>query len=236
MSNKTIQEILPLIQLPSRYLGNEINSIKKKWNSVEIRFALAFPDLYEIASSHFGIQILYNILNKKNNILAERVFAPAMDMELHLRENDIPLFSLESKKPIKEFDIIGFSLLYELNYTNMINMLDLSKIPLFSKKRTETDPIVIAGGPCTCNPEPIADFFDAIVVGDGEYVLLEMLNIWKKNKFNNKSGRQDLLEAWSRLKGVYIPSFLMLNILIMNKYLFQKQHGILVLIELLFLI
>ena len=207
MSEFSIQDILPLVQKPSRYLGFETNRIKKRWEDVELHIALAFPDLYEIATSHFGIQILYSILNTEKDILAERVFAPAMDMEELLREKKLPLCSLESTIPLNQFDIIGFSLLYELNYTNMVNMLDLSGIPFFTQQRDYTDPFVIAGGPCMCNPEPVADFFDAIVVGDGEAVILQMANIWKVWRKTNDRQRNSLLKLWSQIKGVYIPSF-----------------------------
>lgn len=207
MSEVTIQDILPLVQKPSRYLGVEVNRVKKEWQEVELHLALAFPDLYEIATSHFGIQILYSMLNAESDVLAERVFAPAIDMEALLREKKMPLCSLESTTPLKEFDIIGFSLLYELNYTNMVNMLDLGKIPFFSRARSHTDPLIIAGGPCMCNPEPVADFFDAIVVGDGEAVILPMIRAWKAWRRTCDGDKQRLLETWSRIKGVYIPSF-----------------------------
>ena len=206
MSEITIQDILPLVQKPSRYLGFETNRVKKPWQDVALHVALAFPDLYEIATSHFGIQILYSILNNENDILAERVFAPATDMEALLREKKVSLFSLESKTPLKKFDIIGFSLLYELNYTNMLNMLDLSGIPFFTHARGNTDPFIIAGGPCMCNPEPVADFFDAIVVGDGEAVILQMANDWKQWRKSTRN-RHSLLKSWSQIQGVYIPSF-----------------------------
>ncbi|BBO90478.1 TIGR03960 family B12-binding radical SAM protein [Desulfosarcina ovata] len=207
MSEKTIQDILPLVQMPSRYLGNEFNRIKKSWNDTKLHIALAFPDLYEIASSHFGIQILYAILNKNREIMAERVFAPALDMEKQLRDNNIPLCSLESQIPIGEFDIIGFSLLYELNYTNMLNMLDLGGITFLAEKRRKEEPLIIGGGPCTCNPEPIADFFDAIVIGDGEEVIVKMTDAWQNWKASIDRDRSSLLESWSKIKGVYIPSF-----------------------------
>ena len=207
MSETSIQDILPLVQMPSRYLGSEINCIKKAWNKTQVHVVLAFPDLYEIATSHFGIQILYGILNSREEILAERVFAPAVDMEEQLRKNRLPLSSLESKIPLKNFDIIGFSLLYELNYTNMVNMLDLGGVSLFAEQRREKDPFVIGGGPCTCNPEPVADFFDAIVVGDGEGVILQMTDAWKDWRQSGRDNRVALLDRWSLIKGVYIPSF-----------------------------
>jgi len=207
MGATSIQDILPLIQMPSRYLGCEINRIKKNWAACQLHVALAFPDLYEIATSHFGIQILYAMLNGREDILAERVFAPAVDMEAQLRKNGLPLCSLESEIPLKKFDIIGFSLLYELNYTNMVNMLDLAGIPFFSSRRKQNDPFVIAGGPCTCNPEPVADFFDAIVVGDGEAVILQMTDEWKAWRQSDNCKREALLQRWSKIKGVYVPFF-----------------------------
>ena len=207
MSETSIQDILPLVQTPSRYLGSEFNRIQKIWEKTQLHVALAFPDLYEIATSHFGIQILYGMLNAQEDILAERVFAPGVDMEAQLRKNKKPLFSLESEIALKKFDIIGFSLLYELNYTNMVNMLDLAGISFFTHQRNVNDPFIIAGGPCTCNPEPVADFFDAIVVGDGESVILHMTEAWKTWRQSGSLNREDLLQRWSRIKGVYIPSF-----------------------------
>ena len=207
MSIKIIQDILPLVEHPSRYLGSEINTIKKDHSKVNLCVALAFPDLYEIGTSHFGLQILYHILNHHHEIAAERVFAPGADMESHLRSSGIPMMSLESHKPINRFDIIGFSLLYELNYTNILTMLDLAHIPFLTRQRDDSHPFVIAGGPCTCNPEPVADFFDAIVVGDGENVILAMSNAWLAWKARGKSDKKTLLRNWSQIEGVYIPSF-----------------------------
>ncbi len=206
MSESTIQDLLPLLQMPSRYLGCEINRVKKAWHSVPLHIALAFPDLYEIATSHFGIQILYDLLNDQPDILAERVFAPAVDLEEKLRRQQIPLASLESAIPLNQFDIVGFSLLYELNYTNMVNMLDLADIPFLASARQGDEPFLIAGGPCACNPEPVADFFDAIVVGDGEVAMLQMAEAWRAWR-RESDPRAALLERWSRIKGVYIPSF-----------------------------
>jgi radical SAM family uncharacterized protein/radical SAM-linked protein len=207
MSNTSIQELLSIVQLPSRYLGNEIYRVKKNWDKTELHFALAFPDLYEIATSHFGIQILYGMLNGQEDILAERVFAPAQDMENHLRKGGFKLCSLESQIPLHRFDIIGFSLLYELNYTNMLNMIDLAGLSFYSNQRKETDPILIAGGPCMCNPEPVADFFDAILVGDGEPAILKMTDEWKVWRKSKERTKKNLLVRWSKIKGVYIPSF-----------------------------
>jgi len=207
MNIKSIQDILPLVERPSRYLGTEINCIKKDESKVKLSIALVFPDLYEIGTSHLGLTILYHILNSHEEIAAERVFVPGTDMEAYLRSSNTPLMSLESKKPLKEFDIIGFSLLYELNYTNVLNILDLVKIPFFSSQRDSSHPLIIAGGPCACNPEPVADFFDAIVIGDGENVIMEMSRSWLKWKENYRGEKQVLYKIWSDIQGVYIPAF-----------------------------
>ena len=207
MSIDTIDDILPFVEMPSRYLGSEINIVRKDLDRVKLRFALAFPDLYEIGTSHFGMQILYHILNAEPDIAAERVFTPGVDMETILRNTGRPLFSLESRESIKRFDIIGFSLLYELNYTNVLTILDLAQIPFLASERSLTYPLIIAGGPCTCNPEPIAEFFDAIVVGDGENVVLEMAGAWLRWKKDARADKEALLKRWSQIEGVYIPSF-----------------------------
>jgi radical SAM family uncharacterized protein/radical SAM-linked protein len=207
MSQYSVQEILSSVEQPSRYLGTEVNTIKKDPRQVKLRLALAFPDLYEIGTSHFGLSILYHILNQREEIAAERIFAPGLDMEAALRSNKLPLLSLESQTPLLEFDIIGFSLLYELNYTNILSILDLSNIPFYASKRDHSYPMIIAGGPCTCNPEPVADFFDAMVIGDGEDVILEMSDIWLKWRKNVGRDKESLLKQWSKLSGVYIPAF-----------------------------
>jgi radical SAM family uncharacterized protein/radical SAM-linked protein len=191
--------------MPSRYLGTERNVIRKEWQTVGLKIALAFPDLYEIGTSHFGLQILYHLLNQEADILAERVFAPAEDMEAELRGAELPLSALESGRPLADFDVIGFSLLYELNYTNILNMLDLAGLKFWARERQESDPLVIGGGPCAVNPEPVADFFDAIVVGDGETVILEMMRAWQQWKRDGGS-KADLLMLWSAIEGIYIPS------------------------------
>ncbi len=204
---KIIQEILPFVEMPSRYLGCEVNTIKKDNETTDLKFALCFPDLYEIGTSHFGMQILYSILNNNQKTAAERFFAPAPDMEKILREKNVPIFSLESKTDLRDFDIIGFSLLYELNFTNILTMLDLSKIPFYAAERDDSFPLVIAGGPCAFNPEPLADFFDAFVIGDGEEAVLKISEIfmeWKKNGDNKK---KTLLKLLSEIPGVYVPSF-----------------------------
>jgi radical SAM family uncharacterized protein/radical SAM-linked protein len=207
MANHWIQDILPLVEKPSRYLGTEINVTKKDLRQVKLRIALAFPDLYEIGTSHFGMQILYHLLNGHPDIAAERVFAPGIDMAARLRNAGRPLFSLESKEPLNRFDIIGFSLLYELNYTNFLSMLDLAGIPFLSVDRADSHPFIIAGGPCTCNPEPVADFFDAIVVGDGETVIIELARAWIQWQENSTHDRESLLKRWSQIEGIYIPAF-----------------------------
>ncbi len=202
-----IQDILAFVEKPSQYLGTEVNVVNKDPQSVDLRVALAFPDLYEIGTSHFGLQILYHILNQHPRISAERVFAPGLDMEDLLRSKDIPLGSLESGTPLEQFDIIGFSLLYELNYTNILSILELAGIPFLAEDRDDAYPVIIAGGPCMCNPEPVADFFDAVVVGDGEYVIQQMSDIFIESKKSHGIDKTRLLKQWSDLDGVYIPSF-----------------------------
>ena len=211
MHNSGIQDILAYVQKPSRYLGTEINRIRKADSGVELRMALAFPDLYEIGTSHFGIQILYHILNQRPEIAAERVFAPDLDMEELLRRKNLPLCTLESRRPLADFDIIGFSLLYELNYTNVLNMLDMAGLRLKAADRLAAQPLVIAGGPCVCNPEPMAEFFDAMVLGDGERVILQMADIWLGWRKSGGSDKHQLLRQWSRLEGVYVPGFFTSN-------------------------
>lgn len=204
MPANPIQDLLPSVQMPSRYLGTEIHSTRKDPSTVALNVALGFPDLYEIGSSHFGIQILYHILNQRTDIIAERVFAPDRDLEDLLRRRKIPLMSLEHQRPLKHFDLIGFSLLYELNYTNVLNMLDLAGLHLYAEQRGEDDPFVIAGGPCVCNPEPMAGFFDAMVFGDAEQLIVDLADQWLHWK-NSGAKKIDLLRRWSRLEGVYIP-------------------------------
>jgi len=207
MQINTLKDILPLVEKPSRYLGDEINSVKKHTDTVKLRVALAFPDVYEIGMSHFGLQILYHILNNQDGIAAERAYAPGLDLAARLTSEGVPLSSLETETPLSAFDIIGFSLLYELNYTNVLLMLDLAGIPFYSSERDGSHPLVIAGGPCTVNPEPMADFFDAMVVGDGETVIVEMTAAWIEWKDSGQSGRHSLLTAWAGIEGVYVPAF-----------------------------
>jgi len=206
MSSQSLQEILSVVQHPSHYLGTEINALRKDLEKVRLRFALAFPDLYEVGMSHVGIQILYHILNNRQAIAAERLFAPGLDLEARLRAGRIPLCSLESGLPLSDFDIVGFSLLYELNYTNILTMLNLSGVPFYARDRDESHPLIIAGGPCTFNPEPLADFFDAMVIGDGELVVLELADAWLAWK-DSGADREALLKTWASIEGVYVPSF-----------------------------
>jgi radical SAM family uncharacterized protein/radical SAM-linked protein len=201
-----LKEFLSLVSKPVRYLGREVNSIRKDLSQVKLKFCLAFPDVYEVGMSHLGIQILYHILNGRKGVACERAFAPWGDMEKVLRDKRIPLSSLESSIPLNQFDIIGFSLQYELCFTNVLNMLDLSNIPLFSTDRDNRFPIIIAGGPLTFNPAPIADFFDALVIGDGEEVVLEICDIALQSK-EAGAKKEDFLKSLSQLEGIYVPSF-----------------------------
>jgi radical SAM family uncharacterized protein/radical SAM-linked protein len=207
MQATAIQEILGRVEKPSRYLGTECNRVRKDPRQVALRMVLAFPDLYDLGTSHFGIQILYHLLNQRGDVAVERVFAPAKDMEAQLRQAGIPLTSLESQTPLGDFPIVGFSLLYELNYTNVLNMLDLAGIPLYAAQRTGSDPVVIAGGPCASNPEPMAPFFDAMVFGDGETVLPLMVDAWLAWNGAGERNREGLLRRWSAIEGVYVPGF-----------------------------
>lgn len=208
---ENIEKILPLVKRPGRYVGNEINSIRKKSEkSIKVKFALAFPDVYELGISNIGLQILYHILNQEKWIQAERVYTPWTDMEAQLRNKNIPLFSLESKTSIKNFDVLGITLQYELHYTNIINMLDLAQIPIWQKHRNQNSPLIIAGGPCAYNPEPISDFLDCIVLGDGEKIVIEIAEVIRESKKLNLS-RQDILKTLATIKGVYIPSFYTVN-------------------------
>lgn len=199
-------EILLQVEKPARYIGNEINMIKKNPKDVDIRFCMCFPDVYEIGMSHLGIQILYDMFNQRDDIYCERVYSPWMDMDKIMREKNIPLFALETQDPIKEFDFLGITLQYEMCYTNILQILDLSQIPIYAKDRTEDMPIVIGGGPCAYNPEPIADFFDMFYIGEGETVYFELMDLYKENKKNGGS-RKDFLEKAAQVEGMYVPAF-----------------------------
>ncbi len=207
MYKPEFQDILALVQMPTRYLGNEINAVKKDLNKVDLTFALVFPDLYEIGTSHFGLQILYSILNNQKNIAAERFFSPAPDMEAYLKEKHIPSLSMESKRELKKFDIIGISLLYELNFTNILTIFDLSNIPFYAEERDDLFPLIIGGGPCAFNPEPLADFFDAFVIGDGEEAVVQISNRVIEFKKEGDGQKKSLLKLLSKIDGVYVPSF-----------------------------
>ena len=198
-------ETLLSIEKPERYIGNEVNSVTKDKDQVDIRFAFCFPDVYDIGMSHLGIQILYGLFNSYSDVWCERVYSPWEDMDRVLREQNIPLFALESQDPVKEFDFLGFTLQYEMCYTNILQVLDLSKVPLLSCERTWDDPIVVGGGPCTYNPEPIADFFDFFYIGEGETRYRESFDLYKKAKKEGVS-RQDFLRELSHIPGMYVPS------------------------------
>ena len=175
-------EILMKVEKPARYIGGEVNAVMKKKEQVQIRFAMCFPDVYEIGMSHLGIQILYDMFNQFEDVWCERVYSPWVDLDAVMREEKIPLFALESQDPIKDFDFLGITIQYEMCYTNILQVLDLSQIPLHSKERGENDPIVIGGGPCTYNPEPICDFFDMFYIGEGETRYRELLDLYKDCK------------------------------------------------------
>lgn len=197
---------LKKVQKPARYIGNEFNSVHKENFGELIKFAFCFPDVYEVGMSHLGMKILYHMMNERDDTVCERVFAPWVDMEEELRENEIPILSLESHVPICEFDIVGFTLQYEMSFSNVINMLDLAKIPLKSRDRGEGVPFVCAGGPCAYNGEPLADIIDFFILGEGEEVNNEILDAYKEWKKSNES-RIDFLERISKIEGVYVPSF-----------------------------
>ena len=207
MLKDKIESILPLVQKPARYTGGELNSVVKNKENIDLRFAFCFPDTYEIGMSHLGMKILYSLINSRDNYWCERVFAPDTDMEEIMRERGIPLFALESCDALADFDAIGFTLQYELCYTNVLNMLDLAGIPLRSANRGDSldTPIIVAGGPCVCNPEPLADFIDVFEIGEGEEVMLEFLDLLNEYKNSGKT-RSEFLIAASKIEGIYVPS------------------------------
>lgn len=203
---KEFEKHLLSVQKPGRYTGGELNSVVKDKNKVDVRFAFCFPDTYEIGMSHLGMKILYSQFNSRDDIWCERVFAPWVDAEEVFKEKNIPLFALESHDPIKDFDFVGFTLQYELSYTNLLNMLKLAKIPLRTSQRPDWDtPVIVAGGPCACNPEPLADFIDIFFLGEGEEVDLEVIDLYKQAKTEGKS-KQEFLSLASQIEGVYVPS------------------------------
>ena len=199
-------EILLKIEKPARYIGNEVNSVMKDPEKVDIRFAMCFPDVYEIGMSHLGIQILYDMFNRREDVWCERVYSPWFDLDQEMRKENIPLFALESQDPIKEFDFLGITIQYEMCYTNILQILDLSKIPLYSRDRDDSVPIVIGGGPCVTNPEPLADFFDLFYIGEGETVYGELFDAYKENQRNGGS-RREFLEKAAEIEGIYVPAF-----------------------------
>lgn len=199
-------EILLSIQQPARYIGGEVNTVNKDPKKVDIRFAMCFPDVYEIGMSHLGMQILYDMFNRREDIYCERVYSPWTDLDKIMREKKIPLFALESQDPVRDFDFFGITLQYEMSYTNILQVLDLAQIPLHAANRTESDPIVIGGGPCAYNPEPLADFFDMFYIGEGETVYFELMDRYKENKKQGRS-RREFLEQAAEIEGIYVPAF-----------------------------
>ena len=204
------EEILLQVEKPERYLGNELNVVRKDKSTIDIRFCMAFPDVYEIGMSHLGIQILYSMFNRRTDTWCERVYSPWADLDHIMRQKKIPLFALESQDPVKSFDFLGITLQYELCYTNVLQLLDLAGIPLHAKERLDTPlggmPIVIGGGPCAYNPEPIADFFDLFYIGEGETVYDELLDLYKACRKAGTSRREFLCRA-GQIEGIYAPGF-----------------------------
>jgi radical SAM superfamily enzyme YgiQ (UPF0313 family) len=199
MKDRIFRDILPQVSKPARYMGNEVNMIKKEWEPCRIKMAFAFPDVYEVGMSHVGSKILYGLINEKTDHLMERVYAPWPDMEEEMRRQGISLYTLESFKPLRDFDLLGFTLQYELAITNVLNMLDMAGIPVWSRERDEEYPLIIAGGPVVFNPEPYADFFDLFLIGDGEEMLPEFLDCCWENRHLPKG---ELLLKLAELEGV----------------------------------
>lgn len=207
MINKDkLDRILRKVVKPARYIGMEENSVVKDLSKMAVKFAFSFPDVYEVGMSHLGLHILYNLINAEEDLVCERVFAPWIDMEEEMRKEGLPLFTLENKEEVKNFDFLGFTLQYEMSYTNILNILDLSNIPLLSKDRTDEDPFIIAGGPCAYNPEPMAEFIDFFVIGEGEEVTLEILKLYKEHK-ESSWDRENFLKEVSQIQGIYVPKF-----------------------------
>ena len=201
-----LESLLHQVEKPSRYIGGEINTFNKELSDDMIRFCFAFPDVYEVGMSHLGMQIIYNLLNQQNDVFCERVFAPWSDMEKAMRERQIKLFTLEKKSPVGDVDILGFTLQYELSYTNILNMLNLAGIELYSKDRHDREPLIIAGGPCAYNPEPIAEFVDMFFIGEAEELLLDFLEVYRPYKAGLINKNEMLLRA-ANIKGIYVPKF-----------------------------
>lgn len=201
-----LHKLLSSVSKPARYTNNEINAVHKDWSQINLKIALAFPDVYEVGMGHLGYKILYSIINNREDALAERVYAPWVDMEAELRKAGLPLTALESGQALNKFDLVGFTLQYELSYSNILNMLDLGRIPRFSKDRTENDPFVMAGGPCAYNVEPLADFLDFVVLGEGEEVIHEIMDVVISAKAQGLT-RSEVLKKLSQLQGIYVPSY-----------------------------
>ena len=199
-------DILLRVEKPARYIGNEINMVKKNPEEADIRFAFCFPDVYEVGMSHVGLQILYYFFNRRNDMYCERCFAPWYDMEEIMREENIPLFALETGDSLDKFDFLGFTLQYEMSFTNVINMIDLAGIPIWAKDRKEEHPIIIAGGPCAYNPEPLAEIIDLFYIGEGEVSYDELMDLYKENKKNGGT-KKEFLERALRVEGIYVPCF-----------------------------
>lgn len=204
--DRQLSNMLKKVEKPARYIGNEIGSVIKDPDSTEVKFGFAFPDTYEIGMSYMGLQILYNILNKEENIACERVFSPARDMEALMRETGTELFTLENKLPLSSLDILGFTLQYEMSYTNILNILELGNIPLLASERNEESPLIVAGGPCAYNPEPLADFIDLFMIGDGEELIVEFAKLYAECRREGKT-KKEILEKAAHLQGIYVPSF-----------------------------
>lgn len=201
-----LDRILQQVNKPARYIGMELNSYNKDLDNMSVKFVFSYPDVYDVGMSHLGLHILYNLINEQEDYVCERVFAPWVDMEEQMRKENLPLYTLESKEEVKNFDFLGFTLQYEMSYTNILNILDLSNIPLLSKDRTDDDPIIIAGGPCAYNPEPLAEFIDVFVIGEGEEVILEIIDLYKNYRNSNWS-KKEYLKELTKIDGIYVPRF-----------------------------
>lgn len=202
-----LDKLLLSVRNPSRYIGGELNSVVKDRNRIDVRFAFCFPDSYDVGMSHIGMKILYSLKNRRENWWCERVFAPWPDFEQVMRENDIPLYGLESLDPIKEFDFIGFTIQYELCYTTILNMLDLAGLPVRAADRSADMPVVVAGGPCVCNPEPLCDFIDLFIIGEGEEVNIELLELYERMKKSGSYAKERFLAEAAGIEGIYVPGF-----------------------------
>ncbi len=203
--SQQLERILMRVQKPGRYIGGEVSSVKKDLSQMDVKFAFCFPDTYEVGMSHLGMKILYSLINAQDNMCCERVFAPWVDMEEQMRAHGIPLYTLENLEPVANFDIVGFTLQYEMSYTNVLNMLDLAGIPVRACERDSLTPLIVAGGPCACNPEPLADFIDLFMLGEGEEVMLELLEAYSAAKREGLS-KAEFLKRAAKIEGVYVPS------------------------------